>query len=521
MDKNLQNIDDLFSKAYKSFEDQPSPAVWEKLNAALDKEDAEKYRRRFKSWKRIAVILLLLLSVFVIYEARVITSRKAGLANRNNITLGDSSYTKKGNDNRFQNDTTLNDLNSMPGHEEKKALAGAAQTHSSAAHNKQNKHLLPEEINVKEKQEAKETTATISSAKNKKSQFATQLNKLKITNGKNAEADDNGSTGVVIKNVKGKTNTVNTVQPAPDDYVLQRAPVTGIEPANRVKVDLNSSFKLLNMPVRLPPNLIGKTAGKAQQKNKSNFNPYWIFTAFASNDWGEYSLENDVQQNSNNQPDEKEEISKREKHEASYSAGVLFTRQFTKRLGIKTGVIFSNTAIGIDPQEMYASKKPDGSVAYKYITSSGYGYVKPGFGLPPAVGDSIRSLEAQHNLQTVSIPAMLSYKMDVNKFSIVPSAGITANFITSAKVKTEVTDALNKESVTINGLDGMRSVYAGFIADINFQYNVNSRWAFNLLPSFKYALTPISNGNVVKTFPYSFNMGAGITYKFRIHPRIH
>ena len=97
---------------------------------------------------------------------------------------------------------------------------------------------------------------------------------------------------------------------------------------------------------------------------------------------------------------------------------------------------------------------------------------------------------------------------------MIPAVGLSANFITSANVKTEVTDALNKESVSINGLDGMRSFYTGLIADVSLQYNYNSKWSFSLLPGFKYALTPITKGNVVKTFPYSFNIGAGITYKF-------
>ena len=109
---------------------------------------------------------------------------------------------------------------------------------------------------------------------------------------------------------------------------------------------------------------------------------------------------------------------------------------------------------------------------------------------------------------------MASYRFEKNKFSVSPSIGLSANFITSANVKTEVTDALNKEAVTINGLDGMKSFYTGLIADVNLQYNYNSKWSLSLLPGFRYALMPITKGNVVKTFPYSFNMGAGITYKF-------
>ena len=237
-------------------------------------------------------------------------------------------------------------------------------------------------------------------------------------------------------------------------------------------------------------------------------------TAYGSNDWAQYQLDNDVPDNTGNQQDEKEEISQREKHESSFSAGIMVARQLTRHIGLKTGIIYSNTAIGISPQEMYAVKKTDGSIAYKYITSSGYGFVKPGFGLPPAIGDSIRAMEAQHNLQMISIPLLASYKFEKNRFSVSPAVGLSVNFITSVKVKTEITDALNKEAVTINGLDGMRNIFTSFVADVNLQYKLNKRWSINLLPSLKYAIGPITKSNVVKTFPYSFNVGFGITYKF-------
>ena len=102
----------------------------------------------------------------------------------------------------------------------------------------------------------------------------------------------------------------------------------------------------------------------------------------------------------------------------------------------------------------------------------------------------------------------------MGKFSVIPAAGISANFITSATVKTEVTDVLSKEAVNINRLKGMRKLFAGFAGDVNLRYeNNNNRWAFNIIPAFKYALMPITKSNAVKTFPYSFGLGAGVTYK--------
>ena len=226
-----------------------------------------------------------------------------------------------------------------------------------------------------------------------------------------------------------------------------------------------------------------------------------------------YQLNNDIPDNTGNNQNEKEAVSKRERHESSYSVGVMITRQFSKHIGVKSGVIFSNTAIAILPQEIYAELH-NGQIAFKYITSSGFGLIKPGFGPQPSLGDSIKSAEAQHNLQVISIPLSVSYRIDSKKFSIIPSAGLSANYIASVTVKTEVSDALNRETVNITGLDGMRQFYTGFVADLNVQYSIKNNLAVNLIPSFKYALSPITKNNVVKTFPYNFGLGAGLTFKF-------
>lgn len=522
MDKNLQNIDEVLNKAYQSYEDEPSAAAWEKLNAALDKEDAEKYKRRFIGWKRIAVVLLFLLAGFLIYETGVVIKRKneKELAKKGNGT--DSAFVT---DNPAANNkkTTVEpnakeqEKNSIPSVSESQVQ----QEPSGVLIETAEKEILAPKSNqqITTVFEQSETDNNTSKIKKANKQSVKNQTNITIRPGLIAE-DETGSLAEnnISKRKKGnrkvKENQTAIITGVETDSTrrLVISPMTSIA---RIEIPKPAITDLKIKEPALP--VLNTTASIAKSKKKrpsSSFKPFWSVTAFASNDWGQYKLDNDVHDNTGNQQDEKEEINHREKHEGSYSAGVFATRQFTKHIAVKTGLIYSNTAIGISPQEMYAAQKTDGSIAYKYITSSGYGFVKPGFGLPPAVGDSIQSTEAQHNLQVISVPLMVSYRFEKNKFSISPAVGLSANFITSANVKTEVTDALNKEAVTINGLDGMKSFYTGLIADVSLQYNYNSKWSFSLLPGFKYALTPITKGNVVKTFPYSFNLGAGITYKF-------
>ena len=60
MNENLHDTDDLYKNAYRQFEEEPSADVWEKINADLDKKDAESYKKSAIGWKRLSLLLLLL-----------------------------------------------------------------------------------------------------------------------------------------------------------------------------------------------------------------------------------------------------------------------------------------------------------------------------------------------------------------------------------------------------------------------------------------------------------------------------
>ena len=72
MNKDLHNIDEPFKTAYKQFSEDPSPNVWEKINAGLDKKDAAAYKRRSRRWKQVAIFSLLLLSGFILNQTNIL-----------------------------------------------------------------------------------------------------------------------------------------------------------------------------------------------------------------------------------------------------------------------------------------------------------------------------------------------------------------------------------------------------------------------------------------------------------------
>lgn len=513
MDKKLHNIEDDLIRAYQSYEDAPSPITWEKINAALDKEDADKYKKRFIGWKRIAVFLSLLLSGLIIHETEMLVKHSEDPTRGKKEGQPDPVSLVRKQENVRENTPAVAIRETTKKSENKNVTGNATNAlPETAMPNKQNRLSRQDETSLKETGNGILSGSIVVKERRKTPESWHKINQGRASQKKSKK--NPGFEEIVLVNRLQTVSTKTDQNQSPDlpHYVPMLLPVEKSLSAN--------TESRLHQPATSKPSImseINNLISFLKSKNKKSqapFKPYWSVTAFASNDWSQYSLDNDEEDNTGTPQNEMEKISRREKHEASFSAGILATRQFTRRIGLKTGVLYSNIAIAISPQEIYAAKEPGGTINYKYITSSGYGYVKPGFGLPPAIGDSIRSTEAQHNLYTISIPVMVLYKWESGKFSLSPAVGLSANFITKAKIETEIEDAFNKETVIMNRLNGTRNFYAGFIADVNVQYSVNSRWAVNLFPGFKYAITPITKSNVVKTFPYSFNIGAGLTYNF-------
>src|ERR1700712_6038632 len=67
MNENIHNEDEYFKRAYQQSEEEPSPEVWNKINAALDKREAVYYRKKFTAWRFAACLILLLSGSIALY----------------------------------------------------------------------------------------------------------------------------------------------------------------------------------------------------------------------------------------------------------------------------------------------------------------------------------------------------------------------------------------------------------------------------------------------------------------------
>ncbi len=480
MSKDGHNEDEYFRKAYRQAEEQPSPEVWEKINAGLDNADAVYFRNKFVVWKRIACILLLLLSSLVIYHI---------------FSIGDNTVTKivashapgKIDSNTTSIEKNIND--SSVTFQEGKLFDSVKNARQSYNNNiRQYSYTQQHRITINKLQPPEQRLIASDSGR-----FL------------NREEKSNVDEPSLLFNRPSKNAEVNTKDSSNSSY-------NTAEVLNNKQDDSSHQLLIANNTANKEELATSKQLSKS--KNSKNFKPYFTITPYASVDFTQYELDDD-DHNPNNTGDDKQDIEGRETHQVSYSAGVLGKWQFSPKLSLKTGLVYSNIIIAIHPQTLYASAEDNQKIGYKFITSSGYAFVNPVFSSSPVVGDSINATFAHHHLQYLNVPLMAGYKINAGKhFSVMPGIGLNASILLSTIVRTEVNEDTNTEMVVINKLQGLQKTYYSISADAEFNYMLNKHISITALPMFKYALNSITKNNVVRAYPYSIGLGAGITYRF-------
>jgi hypothetical protein len=463
MNKDLHDIDELFRSALEDHAEMPSASVKENLATALDKKAAEEYKRRFILWKRAALLLLLLLAGFVLYESGWIKKQSGHtIAKKSTPAIDNISGDKM---------ETIN-------------------------HNEINPDNTNAESVVADQPSVQNNNVAISSK-----------NKIKDKQVSLFTRDQKSLFSAITSKPVNKTNT-------PEDYeMFIQANKHRIESSDKQESKYSLMDLLFKKIFRLPSVAVSNSPLKpnvdknAAKKKINSFKPFWTITPFVSYEQSGYKLNSD-------DPLEANVIRHREVNEPSFSGGLLIARQFTRHWSLQSGLAYTRTQIGISPQKMYALQLPGGDIAYKFITSSGYAYIKLKNGQAPAIGDSITTSDAKHILKQTSIPLTLKYKLEKNKFSVSPSAGLEANFINSAKVEVGIDLASNREIVSVNKMEGIKTFYLSAVAGMEASYQVNKKMSVNVQPVFHYAISPVTKNNVVETFPRSFGIRAGVTIRF-------
>ena len=461
---DFEHIDDLFRDSIEPLNETPMPVVWDKLKSQLDAVDARVYKKKYIAVRRVSLSLTAIILLLVTYQTGIFRNHKTSLAQ----DISESAENKNIKPLQFQHHNSSNKIH--PREDSKPAPS--------------NIYLLSENGNTH--------------------RTTTSIDKIDVT--VDRSSDLNSFSGSVNENEITESKVYTPVI------------VNAIILKNEV-----SENRIIKNPLPLKVSL--STTNVTKQNGKP-FSHDLNFTFFGSAVWAKYNLENNFPdqtvspntiQNSlqaNFQHDNKSIIEQRETPELSYNAGILASYSITKHWGIQSGIFYNSSYIAIAPQKIYAVEDAGGEIGYKFVTSSGYGFIKPNFSSSPALGDSVLSTTANHILQYLSFPILLKYNMVFNRFEISPGIGASANILTSTSIQTELEIGRKKETVFISSLQGTKSIFISLNATTEIKYRINNNWALDFMPAFSYAVSPVTQNSVVKTFPYSLSMGFGLNYKF-------
>ncbi|GAB2822067.1 hypothetical protein [Ferruginibacter profundus] len=534
MSENLHDIDKLFRDSIEGQEEMPSGKVWDAIDNNLDKSNVIQIKRKYNNLKRLAIALLLLLSGTIIYE---IQSKKYGRERVAVDIMDNGTYRKvattNNNDSVEKNkpDVTEGNLNSTG-----EIATGTSGTASDNTEMKNaGKDLQRDSLNNltnKGEQNLNRKTAIGAEQKSK--------NKISI---KNPGAENEGEmvtentspqqvtkspikkssihkTKITVKNAaaqEDETAAENDIVKNPENklsFITKQNELRALQndKAEKITGDLQKKGLTKIDTKRITPDA---TVAAAQKKNLKNPKPFHVnVMPFYSPQFSFNRLEDDHHDPGPQPRNGREEIKRDEPHETSSLVGVLVQVPVSKKWSVQSGITYLTKKISIEPKKIFAKLDNDGKVKYRFDCSSGYTYINPKTGTTPAVGDSVSAAASTNTLQYVGIPLAVDYTFSFGKFSIVPTAGTTINFLTKQQIETELIQGSTKEKQTISTIQGLKKTYFNAFAGIALEYNLGKRIALNLMPAGSFALTSINKDAAVKSYPNSFGVAAGIKIKF-------
>lgn len=474
MDKNLQNIEDLFRDGLEDNEEVPSPQVWNGIDNTLDKDNVVSIRKKYTSLKRVALLLLFLLVGLSIYE---LSNRH----NKNNLAK--------------QNKETINDSNS------KEVSANITDpkkiNHSARANNYQQN--TANNNSAVDKSFSNNPNVLNSSTNLKHNKFFSKaVYKIHIQNA--VQLKDFGE--VVINNDNKETGIQLPLLRQLNNVIIERI-IRDSVVANKLLLPLANN--------KIIPHVEPMNTVASNNKIKKEKLPRLSAALFFSPDIASYRL---LADKPDNQPDNATKIEKGEHHESSSTTELLLDYKLNKRFTLQTGLMFSNINITVNPETIYAQPDNNGNVKYRLNISSGYGYLIPSFQNSPAIGDSLKITATTHKLRYLGIPIAVKYSIPKGKLTIEAMAGVTTNFLTMGKVETDIQQGPHNEIGILNKIEGLKPIYFSGFAGIGAEYKLTKKLSVTLMPTARFALTSINKDAVVKTFPNSLGLSVGLRKNF-------
>lgn len=514
MSDHLHDIDKLFQGAINDHEEMPPSSVWNGIDKNLDKNNIADIKRKYALLKKIAAVLLLLLTGAGVYmlQSKHTHSNQPG---NNTAASNEKSSAEKKVGKLPAGTATLNesaDKKSNLSLKETEHKNQEQQTNSPAASTD-----MPADNKQKNLAEVGITDSKSLNAKNEKStetatvakKYLHKINKpfrqkITITNAVIDEID-NGNTAVYQEIKADKKGSIKEFE---NKLELER--ITGIANEKITAADFMKTKALITAQ-----NIYSPLRETKKVKQKLNFKTpnqsAFAVTAFFAPGISSFRLEDDHHERDRHE--DRDGIKKQEQNQTSTTAGLLVDYKFNKNWSLQSGLTYTAKKIDIDPKKIYADLDNDGSIKYRFNFSSGYTFVTPKIGTVPSVGDSVQTNKSLTSLHYIAIPLSLKYCYSFKKITLFGIAGTSLNILTKGSVATEIADNLYTDKNTTSSINGLKSSYLGGTGGIGIEYNIGKKMALTFMPSYNFAISSITQNSVVKSYPNSLSMAAGLRFK--------
>lgn len=206
------------------------------------------------------------------------------------------------------------------------------------------------------------------------------------------------------------------------------------------------------------------------------------------------------------------EAKRTEQRTISFTTGFAIQKELGKNIALQSGIQYFSSQIDIQPKIIFAKPDDHGDVRYQFRCSSGDSYLSSKTGTAPSVGDSIKTNYSNSNLSYLQIPLMVSYKIDLRRFSFLPSAGLQTSFLLSGKLNSTLSNTTGEEEVS-SSISGLKPMYWSGVVQTQFNYKLNEQISFDFSPNINFSLSPINKETAVKTYQNMLSLGAGVRIK--------
>ncbi len=482
-----RNIEKVSRTAFDNFKMDAPDNAWAKLDADLDKKQAAVFKLRANRFKRLSIVLLLIIFSFTAWQFLISTS---GAKKLSRIQVENKTSANKLSSNNFEPKNNSNSNISSGNLISSKNVNGTVSKNSVSDKNDFNKSKnlqLTTKVNSIINEKGK-----LQAGKEKQNDISNVLNIPTVKN-ENIKESNSPIPNSISNEVVSVTNDSIQTNEAAQNILAKNS----IESRLLQSIDTNTS------------ELGSFIKNDSMIRNNIQTTSRLSVAVFYSPNQSQSILKD----NTNNNFDDVAMYNNRENSKFSFTTGLNFKYDLNKKWTLLTGASFSTISKSCTIQTMYAATNARNEIHFLLPTSNGI------IEMPNDVshanlkaGDSLTATAVCNQLiKFINVPIMIGFQIPKKKITWYANAGVSANFIIQEKAKIKMN---NSETTIMNHVSGLKKMNFGFLIGTGVQYNLFDNFGIFIEPMLRGSFTSITRSTAVNSYPYSLGLNLGVSLHF-------